>query len=180
MPLPTTHASRAIGCRLGAALALACLVAGPAAAQDPPVVAAIEAAYLTKFSDFVEWPPGAAEALCVIATDATSRLIEQAESKLPADAPHAPFQRLASAAEAKGCRVLFIDGPAEDAAAPDLSGMPMLVVTDRASDGHKGVINFVIRDDRVRFEIDEAEAGRRGLTISSKLLSLAVAVKPRT
>jgi hypothetical protein len=57
--------------------------------------------------------------------------------------------------------------------------LPLLVVTSQAAEGHKGIINFVIRDDRVRFEIDDAEAARRGLTISSKLLSLAVSVKPR-
>jgi hypothetical protein len=178
MVRPTRHAIRTIGRRL-AALALGCLVIGHAQAQEAPVVAAIEAAYLTKFSDFVEWPAGEADTLCVLAPEATSRLIEQAESKLPADADHARFHRLASASEAKDCRVLFIGDPAVDAAAPALAGMPVLVVTDRAADGHKGVINFVIRDDRVRFEIDDAEAGRRGLVISSKLLSLAVAVKPR-
>jgi hypothetical protein len=52
-------------------------------------------------------------------------------------------------------------------------------VTNEATQGHKGIVNFVIVDDRVRFEIDDAEAARRGLRISSKLLSLAVSVKPR-
>jgi hypothetical protein len=37
----------------------------------------------------------------------------------------------------------------------------------------------VIHDNRVRFEIDDAAAARNGLTISSKLLGLALSVKPR-
>ena len=53
----------------------------------------------------------------------------------------------------------------------------MLTVTDAATDpAAKGIINFVIEDDRVRFEIDNSTAAAGGLTISSKLLSLAVHV----
>jgi YfiR/HmsC-like len=42
-----------------------------------------------------------------------------------------------------------------------------------------GVVNFVLRDNRVRFEIDENAASEDGLTISSKLLQLAVRVRPQ-
>jgi hypothetical protein len=40
------------------------------------------------------------------------------------------------------------------------------------------MINFIVADNRVRFEIDEAAARRNGLQISSKLLSLAASVRP--
>jgi hypothetical protein len=54
-------------------------------------------------------------------------------------------------------------------------GAPVLTVTDGASDtGSRGMVNFVLRDNRVRFEIDEISASQSGLMISSKLLSLAV------
>jgi hypothetical protein len=43
----------------------------------------------------------------------------------------------------------------------------------------RGVISFVIQDNHVRFDIDDALAADGGLTISSKLLGLAHAVKPR-
>ncbi|MDB5362073.1 MAG: hypothetical protein JWO51_3370 [Rhodospirillales bacterium] len=164
--------------RASVAAAVACLITSTAHAEDNPVVAAIEAAYLTKFAAFIEWPPGAPDALCVLASDAIGRLIEQAESKLPADAGPANVRRLQSESPAAECGVLFISDPDRDAAMPPMAPAT-LVVTDRAAEGRKGVINFVIRDDRVRFEIDDAEAARRGLTISSKLLSLAVFVKPR-
>jgi len=159
------------------AAALACLMPLATHAEDRTVVAAIEAAYLTRFPAFVEWPPGGPTTLCVLAPDAIGRLIEQAESKLPADAGPATVQRLAPDVTASGCGMLFVGD--RDAALPPLAPTT-LVVTDQAADGHKGVINFVIRDDRVRFEIDDAEAARHGLIISSKLLSLAVSVKPRT
>jgi len=41
------------------------------------------------------------------------------------------------------------------------------------------VISFVIDANHVRFDIDNASAAQTGVVISSKLLNLAHAVKPR-
>ena len=40
------------------------------------------------------------------------------------------------------------------------------------------MIHFTVVDGRVRFLIDQGSATARGLTISSRLLALAVEVKP--
>jgi len=57
----------------------------------------------------------------------------------------------------------------------------VLTVTDSMTDPRsKGIINFVIDNNRVRFEIDNRAAAENGLTISSKLLSLAISVRPRS
>ncbi|HEV2673767.1 MAG TPA: YfiR family protein [Aliidongia sp.] len=167
------------------AAALLCLGLSDARADDGPGVAAIEAAYLTKFAAFVDWPagePAGPRTLCVFDHDQIAGLIEIAESKPAADASPTALRRLAPGAPTAGCQILFIDAdgkantPPPEAAVP---GASTLVVTNQAEEGHKGVINFVVRDNHVRFEIDDAQAARRGLTISSKLLSLAVAVRPR-
>jgi hypothetical protein len=42
-----------------------------------------------------------------------------------------------------------------------------------------GIINFVVKDNRVRFDVDDEAAAQSGLTISSKLLGFALNVKPR-
>jgi hypothetical protein len=51
-------------------------------------------------------------------------------------------------------------------------------VTDALPSG-TGMINFVIKDNRVRFTVDDEAAAQNGLAISSKLLGVALAVKPR-
>ncbi|HLZ66193.1 MAG TPA: YfiR family protein [Aliidongia sp.] len=167
----------------GVLAALACLAAVEARAQDSSAVAAIEAAYLTKFAAFVEWPadgqPLGAATLCVLAPDAIARLVEQVESKLQTDAGPPTVRRLTSEGQAADCRILFIANADRRVPPPVSPPTPTLTITDQATEGRKGVINFIIDEDRVRFEIDDAEAARRGLTISSKLLSLAVSVKPR-
>lgn len=149
------------------------------------MVATIEAAYLMKFPDFVEWPAEPATeppTLCIAGRDPIAALIEAASSSSAADARPTALRRLGPGAPLAGCQILFIDS-GEASPAPDGAHLappaPMLTVTNQAAEGRKGIINFVIRDNRVRFEIDDAAAARRGLTISSKLLSLAISVKPR-
>jgi hypothetical protein len=61
-----------------------------------------------------------------------------------------------------------------------LEGSYILTIGDTEGFGEKGVmINFIIRDNKVRFEINPEAARRAGLTISSKLLSLATIVHSR-
>jgi hypothetical protein len=79
---------------------------------------------------------------------------------------------------------MFVSG-SDAQSVPDglaaVRGMPILTITDAARDADaKGIIHFVIRDNRVRFEIDDRTAAESGLSISSKVLSLAVAVRPRS
>jgi hypothetical protein len=61
---------------------------------------------------------------------------------------------------------------------PDvLRGSGTLVITDARAEG--GMIHFVVKDNRVRFTVDDEAAAQGGLTISSKLLNVALAVKAR-
>ncbi len=53
------------------------------------------------------------------------------------------------------------------------------VLTVGEARGGGGVISFVIKDSRVRFTVDDEAAARNGLQISSKLLNMALSVKPR-
>jgi hypothetical protein len=56
---------------------------------------------------------------------------------------------------------------------------PILTVTDARAGSNRGIIHFATVSGRVRFFIDEAAAAQRGLSISSRLLNLAVAVRTR-
>jgi hypothetical protein len=93
-------------------------------------------------------------------------------------------RRLGRGEKAAGCHILYLGGSKSEVIADGLAGVrgaPVLTVTDgpAAGDAH-GVIHFVVRNRNVRFEIDDAEAARNGLNISSKLLSLALSVKARS
>lgn len=156
--------------RLAASLML--MLSGPAMA-DVSLEYQVKAAYLTKFVPFITWPDlsaGAPVTVCVMGEDPFGRKLEQA-----AAAAHVAVRHVA-AADA-GCQLLFL-GEGGEGAVEALRGKPVVTVTDSGLRVH-GVISFVIDDNHVRFDIDDAAAQADGLAISSKLLGLAHAVKQR-
>ena len=66
-----------------------------------------------------------------------------------------------------------------DAYLARVRGKPVLSITDAADERKpRGTINFVVVENRVRFEIDLDMAAEHRLTLSSKLASLAVRTRP--
>jgi hypothetical protein len=56
-----------------------------------------------------------------------------------------------------------------------IGSKPTLLVTERAGALAEGAtINFVVRNNRILYEIDSAAASRRGVLLGSKILSWAV------
>jgi hypothetical protein len=167
-----------------ASLCVAC-VATLSRAQQPGVEYAVKATYLYKFAPFVEWPVGVFATptdpfvICIAGDDAVSVLVDEAArgqrvGAHPIEVVHLP------AGGAVACHVLYVAqrGAAGAADLRAVRGKPVLTVTDGAGDGH-GIINFVLQDNRVRFEIDQNAAAENDLVISSKLLNLAVRVRPK-
>lgn len=93
---------------------------------------------------------------------------------------HHPFrcEEIHSLREATNCQILFISASEKNRfprILKDLRGTNILTVseTDQFIQAG-GMINFVIENDEVHFQINDDAAKKAGLKISSKLLSLAV------
>jgi hypothetical protein len=177
-----------------AAIGLTLLVAfvawrNPAAAQDSAREYAVKAAYLAKFGSFVDWPKSAFASpttpinICISGQDPFGAALERLLSGQQAGARPIVVRRIATGGRDPGCQILYAGG--SDAQSVDQSlaaarGMPTLTVTDDAPAGsNPSVLYFVVRDNRVRFVIDDQAAATNGLTISSELLKLALSVKAR-
>jgi hypothetical protein len=176
--------------RVGVALvtaALLLIVAGTAWPQGS-LEAAVKAAYLFKFPLFVEWPQAAgatrAFVLCVVGEDPFRGVLDEAATGQRVGGRPVLLRRLPAIGRGSDCDVLFASGsPVQSVAAilETVRSTPVLTVTDSERlGGPPGIIDFVIVNNRVRFSIDDAAAAANGLAISSKLLSLAVVVRPRT
>lgn len=157
------------------------LGAGLAAqAADPPSASQVKAAYLAKFPFYVEWPPaalpapGAALQLCVVGDDPFGVALDEAVAAQPVQGRPMQVRRLRTLQRDSGCHVAYVP---PDLRTEPLRGTAVLLVSEGPNGG--GIINFVLRDQRVRFTVDDEAAFQNGLTISSKLLSVALAVKPR-
>ena len=179
-----------------AAHALTCLAAllicGMAAgakleAQTPkPTEFEVEAAYLSNFGRFVEWPPTSASAavqfnVCVLGTDPFGQLLDNALKGETIRGVPMMAKRIAGLEESGNCRVLYIgsstDGRLKVALAA-LKTSSVLTVSD-ASDFTRlgGMIQFVLEGNKVRFEINLAAAQRASLSVSSELLKVATAIR---
>jgi hypothetical protein len=171
---------------LGPLAWLACLsafVPARAVAQSANVEYAVKATYLYKFAPYVEWPAGMLGApsdplvLCILGVDAVANLADEA-AKGQSIAGHAVTVRhIAAPTRDARCHILYVAASQRNAAAAlaSVRGTPVLTVTDAANDANsRGIVNFVVDDNRVRFQIDLAAAAQNHLVISSKLLDLAI------
>jgi hypothetical protein len=156
-------------------------------AETPPLELAVKATYLYKFPPFVEWPASAFATplsnfnLCVVGDDPFGDLLDRAASGQRAGDHPIVVRR--TPRPAPGCHIVYAAGspaqPVHDIIEA-VRGTSTLTVTDQAQNGAKGIVNLVVQENKVRFEIDDRAAMENGLAISSKLLSLAVRVRPRS
>lgn len=173
-----------------AAFILACLALSTVrvtfAAQDDTRVRAQKVAYLYKFAPFVDWPdpttefPSGEFRICVVDGPPFRGMLSRAvRGHTVGGRPIAVWQ-LSGVTGNPGCSVMFVAGPDARSVAATLAavrGSPVLTVTDGATGpDDAGIINFVADDGRVRFEINTRAAAANRLTISSKLLNLAIRV----
>jgi hypothetical protein len=156
-------------------------------AETAPLELAVKATYLYKFAPFVEWPatafatPSSSLNLCVIGDDPFGNMLDRAVNGQRAGDHQIIVRR--SARAAPGCHILYAAGSSDQSVRDILDavrGTPVLAVTDQGQDGARGIVNLVVQENKVRFEIDDRAAVESGLVISSKLLSLAVRVRPKS
>ena len=147
---------------------------------------AVKAAFLPRFAHYVTWPITATPkgnepfVLCVIGDDPFGAQLDDSARSQSIDGRKIVVRRLSSAAGAGACQIAFVDGSDEHPASQILAALarvPVLTVTDAGAEGSRGIIQFAIVGGRVRFFIDQRAAGQRGLSISSRLLALAIGVK---
>ncbi len=168
----------------GAAVSLC----APACAEPTPPGYSVKAVFLTKFPPFVQWPDAAFDSqagpfnICVLGADPFGPALDQAVSGQHAGQHPLAVKRLSRADRSSGCQILYLGGakgPAAADALAALKGAPVLTVSEESRHDVDGcVLTFALRDNRVRFSIDAQAARQGGLTISSKLLSLAISVRP--
>ncbi len=177
-----------VGTMLGLAAALALAAGGSVRAQTAAPEYAVKATFLYKFAPFVTWPladlDGAASPLlvCVVGEDPFGAFLDQAVAGQKVDQHPITIRRMKAADRTSGCHILYLGGSPTQSVAQGLAalrGAHVLTVTDAANGGERGVVHFVVEANRVRFHVDDQAAAQNGLAISSKLLSLALSVRPR-
>jgi hypothetical protein len=185
--LDTRRVGKPAWVTIAATFAALCLASS--ALAEPSLEYPIKAAYLYKLAAFVEWPPSRFESpssplrICVIGDDPFKTVLDQAVTGVAIAGRPIQVTRYDAAQPDMGCHIAYVAGsPAQSRAdaLKVLKGESVLTVTDRGRGdpgAEQGIVNFVLKDNRVRFEIDQREATLDHLALSGKLLSLALEVR---
>ena len=170
LPCPAVWAVFACGALLAETLA-----------DEAPLEYQVKAAFLLNFTRFIEWPPGAFAgaagpfAICILGTDPFGKALDDIVEGEAVGAHKLTVRRISEAPAPKTCQMLFI-GPGEKEVSRTLETLEPGVLTVGEEDGFArdgGVIEFVLDQRRVRFDINVPAAVRAGLKLSSRLLSVA-------
>lgn len=166
---------------------LLALNAGGASAQEA-AEADVKAAMVFNIARFTQWPaavlggPESPFTVCVSGRDDTIAALEALEGK-PLHARPIRVVPLDRQPGLGDCRVLFV-ARGESYRLSQLSALmaasakPVLTIGDvRDFASRGGMVALVRADERIRFEINPREVESKGLSMSSRLLSLAIIVK---
>jgi hypothetical protein len=155
------------------------------ALADQVAEAKIKAVFICKFGNYVEWPPregtpqDAAFVIGVVAGNVIVEELIRAAGTLTVNNRPISVRRLAPGDPVDGLAILVI-GRSNERLTETLAsarGKPILTITE--SENAKaagGIVNFVVVDDRVRFDIALPAAEQSNLKISGRLLAVARAV----
>jgi hypothetical protein len=174
------------------ALALAGLLLACALLAQPADCAAqaeqhVKAAFLYKFAGYVEWPeasfpkPDSPIVIAVLGEEPVAAELEQAAAGRTVNDRRIAVRRVKAGESLAGAHILFV-GKSESARLGQVlqSALPQSILTVTESDGalsQGSVINFLVADRRVRFEISLPSAERGRLKLSSRLLAVAAQVR---
>lgn len=149
----------------------------------------VKAAFVCKFGNYVDWPAqalgvaGEPFRIGVLASGAVAEEFRRMAAATSVAGRPVEVKRLARGEAPQGLHVVFVSramsGQVGEVIAA-VQGRPVLTVTELdpgASNGIASMINFVVVDDKVRFDILLPPAAQSGLKISVRLLGVARRVK---
>ncbi len=176
-----------------ASVAIAWAIIGHPALQAQHLKAAeyeVKAAYLYNFSRFVEWPAKVTQAqsdsftICVLGQNPFGSALVATVANETITGQSVIAKQIPAAPDAVNCRVLFISSSEEGQLKQILASLgsaSVLTVSDLPQFTDRGgMVQFLLENGKVRFEVNLAPAQRAGLTLSSELLKVAVNVRKKS
>jgi hypothetical protein len=148
---------------------------------------AVKAAFLYRFTGYVDWPAQAAAdpqfTIAVLDADGVAAELGRLLQNRQIQNRPAQVRSIKNLRELDGAQMLYIGGSHRDdlrRLIASVAGRPVLVVTNADGGLDAGSsVNFLLIDQRVRFEISLDAAQGSGLRVASELLAVAIRVRGR-
>ncbi len=179
-------------CKVGLALVLLAvtgMIFNEAAVAQPDIASEsqIKAAFLYKFCHYVEWPDGTFPSgtsplrLGVVGSRGNFEELQKIADGLTVNGRTVEVHFVESFSAVNGIHLLFLARNQRFRTNDFLEftdGLPIVTVTESPAGFRAGsVINFVVEQERVRFDINLIAAHEHGLRLSAQLLKVARQVK---
>ena len=155
----------------------------PAASQQAPEYH-VKAVFLYNLTHFVNWPKKKIEqsqpfAICIYGPDPFGSILDLAIAKEEKYSNPLKVTRIDSPEDIpESCNILFVSKNAMDdwdAVRTRISGRPILSVSDYDDFTRQGgMVGLLKHEQKIQVEINHRRVRESGLSVSSKLLSLAV------
>lgn len=149
---------------------------------DVPLEYRVKAAFLFNFTKFVKWPEKAFDnatspiKICVLGESPLKESLYEIENK-KAGSRTLVISKAKSVDDINDCHVLFISNDSVKeffSSIERIQKKNILTIGDKEGLARKGcVINFMMVNNKVRFEINTSSAKKAELKISSQLLKIA-------
>ena len=146
----------------------------------------VKAAFIYNFARFIEWPDICRReekkelVLCILGSDPFGSALDIIRNKTIGD-KKLVIRMCKDIKNLDSCHILFISASEKERSASILKFLKsscILTISDIEGFAQSGgIINFVIEENKVRFEINIDAANRAGIKISSKVLKLAKIIK---
>jgi hypothetical protein len=155
----------------------------PLRAADQSLEYQVKAAFLLNFTKFIEWPPepdvtATPSAICILGDDPFGPVLAQTVNGETLQGRRLEVMRVHRTVPA-ACKVLFISR-SEKEIAGILESLDPGILTVGEDGGFLqagGIVDFVVENHRVRFDISQSAAAKAKLRVSSKLLNVARTVE---
>jgi hypothetical protein len=147
----------------------------------------IKAGFTYNFAKLMDWPatafpqPNSPIVIGILGTDPFGGTLDQVLRGKQANGRDFEIKHLKWGMDVRDCDILFIsssEGAHVDEVLHAVHGLPVLTIGEMPGFAQRGgIINFILEDNKVRFEVNVDAAKQANINISSRLLSLAKIVQ---
>lgn len=143
----------------------------------------IKAGFIYNFANLMQWPansfpgPDSPIVVGILGTDTSGGILDEVLSGKKVNGRPFAVKHLKRGMDLKGYNIVFVS--ASETAHLDeilhlVKGLPILTIGETPSFAQRGgIINFIVVDDKIRFEVNVGAAKQADISISSRLLALA-------
>jgi hypothetical protein len=143
----------------------------------------LESVFIYSFTRYVIWPEshnqGDFEILVLGEAPIVDELRKMAAAKKVGER-NIRVTQINTLDEIKKCNILFIPSsksPEFTDVVTKINTQPILIITDEPGLGMKGSdINFIVKDGKLRFELNQAAVARQNLKVANELSRLAIQI----